>query len=226
MPVKLFESVIISARKLSIGYKRLNNGTFPCPVQLNALTPSGWVQDSVDRGCVKAASQLIKKPIEVYDFPPLGVQNPLAALVENYDTRAVIYVSSTQNYCWRRFLVAKELAHLIMCNDSNQTPITPSDVTSLLSDLINNVSPGENKILQAESLAYYAAIEILLPMELATIAAKRLIDGESISELAKAYRIPRKVMELRLTEPTTIDYFNQAYASYRFTHLEFSAISA
>jgi len=222
---EFFSSVIIAARKLSLCYRRLNNGQLTCPITLDPSVQSGWAQAPRPSGCIKAASLLLDKPISVYDFPPLGTENPLAAFVNNYVDRSEIYVSSTQNYCWRRFLVAKELAHLLICDSSNRTPIAPGEIASLLSDLINNVCPGDNRILQAESYAYFAAIEILLPQEHAVDAAAMLTRGSSVLELAQKYRIPRKAMELRLTDAQAVDLFNEIYESYSFQAVSFAPMA-
>lgn len=218
MQDKLLANVVLHARKLILSYKQINRG-LPCPIALNPGVRKGWTGDPERTGCINAAERLLGKRIEIFNFPPMGVENPIAALVHNYEDRAEIYISSAQNYCWQRFLAAKELAHLLICEKANQTPITPGEISSLLSDLINNVFPGENRILQAESYAYYAAIEILLPMEHALDAAQRLNAGDSILELAKKYRMPRKAMELRLTDPTAIALFNAVYESHAFRTL-------
>lgn len=220
----LLAEVLISARKLILAYQRLEK-PLPRPIALEPNPRKGWYGAARPTGCIAAASQLLGKPITVKTFPSLGNDNPIAALVFNYSDRAEILVSSMQNYCWSRFLVAKELAHLLTCNTVNATPITTNEVTELLSDLINNVSPGDNHVLQAETLAYYAAIEILLPMEHAEAAAISLSQGQSILELASTYRIPRKVMEFRLEQPQAIELFSSVYSSHRFKTLPFNPIN-
>lgn len=224
MQVSILNEVIVSARKLTLAYKRIE-GQLPCPIALEPDPRRGWYGHDRPTGCISAASGLLGKPIQVFDFPPMGVQNPIAAFVRNYTDRAEIFISSTQNYCWKRLFVAKELVHLLTLDDSFKTPIAPSDVTGLLSDLINNATPLQSSILQAESFAYFAAIEILLPMEHAHVAAERLRDGASIADLARDYRIPRKAVEFRLTDPTVVDIFNNIYESHRFKILPYNPIN-
>lgn len=220
---ELLCSVLIAARKLTLAYKRIQT-PLPCPIAIHADPRKGWYGAERPQGCLTAAERLLNKKIEVLAAPPLGNENPIAACVLDYGDKAEVYVSTAQNYCWQRFLVAKELAHLLICDDSNRTPITSEDVATLLSELINNVIPDKNPILQVESLAYIAAIEILLPMEHAEAASRRLAEGESILDVAKAYRLPKKVMEFRLSDPRVRLMFESAYQSHGFQHAEFAAV--
>jgi Zn-dependent peptidase ImmA (M78 family) len=222
----LFESVVVCARKLTLAYQRLNQSKLSTPIALNPDPAKGWYSGPArPNGCINAAEQFLKKKIEVLSFPPLGLSNPIAAHVQIYGDRAEIFISSAQNYCWRRLLVAKELAHLLICEPGNQTPINPAAVTSLLSDLINNVGAGANPILQVEVYAYYAAIEILLPMEHAIEASQKFSAGQSLLDLAKEYRIPRQAMEFRLTEPSAMRLYEELYASQRFKNLPYDPIN-
>jgi len=222
----LFESVVVCARKLTLAYQRLNGARLTVPIGINPDPAKGWYDaPSRPNGCINAAEQFLGKKIEVHNFPPLGLSNPIAAHVQVYENRAEIFISSAQNYCWRRLLVAKELAHLLIGKPGNQTPITPAAVSSLLSDLINNVGAGDNPILQVEMYAYYAAIEILLPMEHALAAADKFAAGYSLLDLAKEHRIPRQAMEFRLTEPSAMKLYDGLYGSQRFKNLHFNPIN-
>ncbi len=117
-----------------------------------------------------------------------------------YPAYCEILYSTNLTTCWRRFIIAKELAHLIFDKDDNFTSDPIELVTSLLAGI--PLSEGAIAAVTSEQQAVLMAIELILPHTCREDVEKMAAAGSSALEIAIAYRVPQKVVE---------NYLNSGY---------------
>lgn len=225
---KVILSALISSRRLFLQYKQSNNNALTPYIKLHSSNASGWSIDVQTTGLQDVASSMLQKKILINEFPPLGdvgggYSSPIDAFILPYTSHAEILVNRSKNYCWKRFLVAKELCHLMMQIPSNCTSLVASDIENLISEILNS-APISSPALQAEYVAYIAAIELLFPSEFIASAQKTLNSGGQVLDVAMAYKIPRVIVEFRLQNKNIVELFNTVYAETKFKHLAFSPV--
>jgi hypothetical protein len=122
----------------------------------------------------------------------------LNGYLERYPDRAIIAYSLALNTCWRRFVVTKELSHLMLDDDTSFT----KDPVELVQGLVNamaNLEAGRD--LQSEHLSVAAAAELLLPWCLRPQLEKMEADGQTHLQIATVCRVPLKLVTLMLSAP-------------------------
>lgn len=217
-----FQTAVIAARRLVLQFKRENNNSLPHPVPVEPISKSsGWGATSRPASILNSAETLWHGSISCVSYPPLD-KNPLQACVMIYPARAEIYVSQHQNYCWKRFLVVKEICHILMGHSSNYTTVTPDDIEALISNVLNNVTFTASEALKVESLGYVAAIEVLFPKEHVEEAIRLSENGATTLQIANVFRIPVRIVEWRLKSFNTD--FESVYRTKDYENLPFSAV--
>lgn len=114
-----------------------------------------------------------------------------------YHNGATIIYSAELNTCWRRFVIAKELAHLIF-DDSRTFTKNPVE---LIGTLLSGIDPasGANAALTSEKLAAIMAVELLLPHVERARVVQMKSQGDSPLRIGSTYRVPAKVVETFLS---------------------------
>lgn len=112
-----------------------------------------------------------------------------------YKDIAYIEYNSELNTCWTRFVVCKELCHLILDSEEEYTKSLPSLVEQLIGQ-----STGEPKEdLASERMAEIAALELLFPHDFRRSFIEHFENGRlSLLKIATILRIPQKYAEVCL----------------------------
>lgn len=125
--------------------------------------------------------------------------NQISGWLERYPDHAVIYFSASLNSCWSRFVVCKELAHLLI--DSEVKHFT-KDPMLLVQELISKLpSTKFDHDMNSEHLAMMAAIEMLLPWGLRGEMDQMAAAKKSDYEIALKFRAPEAFVNLLLRSP-------------------------
>lgn len=114
--------------------------------------------------------------------------------LNRYKDRAEILYSSSLNTCWSRFVICKEAIHLL-CDEKSYS----ADPITLVTALINEIPPGISEEIDAERIAIYGAMELLVPKEMSKHLYQMEVDKASHYEIAVAFRVPEKIISLRLS---------------------------
>lgn len=115
-----------------------------------------------------------------------------------YDDRYEVCLLSGQNHCWQRFVLCKELFHVILDNDEYRNMHIGALVEEFTGSFPEIDSRPSPKVTN-EKVAEICAMEFLFPYE----DRVRLVAGEYNSgELAQRYRLPRVFVERYLS----VDY--------------------
>ncbi len=122
--------------------------------------------------------------------------NQLSGMLFRYPDRAEVIYSSTLNTCWARFVVCKELVHLLI--DTEPKHFTKNPV-ALVQEIINKLpSVACVEELNSESLAIVGAVEMLLPWHLRKKMEDMMASGASDYAIALEFRAPEKIVNLVL----------------------------
>lgn len=211
----------IAAKKLLNKYRTLKKSDITPPIKLTALRDAGWAAGEVRKGVIDAARELTGKTIDVEQVSTSG--KVVHAYVKNYPHHAHIFVVESQNYCWRRFLVAKELCHLLLSDDKNSTS-NVEEVEDLIGQLINGKFDSDpNPALLVENAAYIGAVELLLPQDIEPIADELFASGKDSLEVAISLKVPRRIVEFRY-QGQGREVFHAIYKEHSFNNVQFAAV--
>jgi len=120
---------------------------------------------------------------------PDGSDEALRAALALYEVagqkRARIGFSSSLNRCWQRFVVCKELMHLVIDDSSARTPAALEQLSAMTLQIT-----GPHTRVDSEVLAALAAIEYFLPIG-ERPSELSVDDPEAILRVATKFRLPQ-----------------------------------
>jgi Zn-dependent peptidase ImmA (M78 family) len=115
-----------------------------------------------------------------------------------YETFADIIYAESQNQCWRRLSVAKELAHLLIDSDTKHFT---KDPVALVQELITDVPLAKlDTPFGSEKLAALIAVELLLPWKLRLQIYEMRDQGMKHLEIAGVAKVPEQLITLALND--------------------------
>lgn len=137
----------------------------------------------------KIVEDKIGKKITILEIDTAGDDIPIYGYVEEYADNAVIKVRSGLSLCWLRFTIIKELFHLYSdtCADA---PNVPASLLALAARESRYVICKDNSILDAETAAFYMALELAVPWSLREQFLMLRDLGATHYQIAKAFMIP------------------------------------
>ena len=116
--------------------------------------------------------------------------------VLRYKDHAVIEYSSELNTCWERFVVTKELCHLMLDADEDYT----KDVEELVKCLVScNILEGEPKPAErSEFMCSFAAAELLAPIKIRRDLYENEYRNNNLTtmQIADIFKIPGHYIEI------------------------------
>lgn len=107
-----------------------------------------------------------------------------------YNNRAEIQISDKLNNCWSRYVLAKELSHLII----DKTPDNfTTDADLLVNWIVSGVKGSELAVIKSEHVAATLAAEILVPYH----QSKEELKNSDITSysLAIKYQVPTRIID-------------------------------
>lgn len=130
------------------------------------------------------------KFIQVIPIPHLN-NKIIYGKIRNFEDHVDIAIAYSLNHCWRRFVICKELSHLILSGKDEE------GITKCPKDLIDGLFASSYGILEAdvqhEHFAAFFAVEYLMPFE----ETKNILDDKSVldTEIAEQYKVPLSIIE-------------------------------
>jgi Zn-dependent peptidase ImmA (M78 family) len=116
----------------------------------------------------------------------------LAGLLLRYPDEAQILYSVNLNLCWARFVICKELAHLVIDTDAKHFTHDPQGLVQQLiigAPTLNSTDP-----VRSEQLAAFAAVEMLLPWSVRPCIRKMKDEKATDLEIAQRFSVPQQVV--------------------------------
>lgn len=113
-----------------------------------------------------------------------------------YTNLAEINYSADLNVCWSRFAICKEVAHLLI---DDETCHFTTDVTGLIQELITSAPTVHAKTpIGSETLGLMAALELLMPWKIRPVMFAMRDSGQTDREIAEFVRVPEKYVNIML----------------------------
>lgn len=171
----------------------------PAPIPINIIS----------KGLISVISARTNIAIEVRCLPWSG--HMFRARINRYGDRATILYSSGLNTCWGRFCICKEAYHLL----SDDIRTYSADPVSLVNGLINDIpSFNTDDDIEAEWMAVYGAMALLIPESSHELLYELEKDGKSHFEIAVKFCVPEKIISLRLS-PQVRQMFDDIHKDMR-----------
>lgn len=181
--MKLIE-VLLACRSITTEYHKQHDSSFPVRTTDNGL------RDIVERQTnQKISTECLPWPGDMF-----------MARLDRYEAQSNIWYSTTLNTCWARFVIAKELTHIICGDEKNFT--TTAKLETLIETIINDLDMTLTEEMEdclLEYQAFFGAIELLIPEHL---YEELYLDEKKLPhrEIAEKYLIPEKMLALRLNK--------------------------
>lgn len=154
-----------------------------------------YVTTCVDDKFNSVEVKLVPLPQHFDGEPP--VRAALAVFDVAGKKRARIAVASGLNRCWQRFVVCKELMHLLIDREDDRTPDALVQLKSMVTPLKDPTAK-----LNSETFAALTALEYLLPWGMRPGAPT---EADPTLAIATRFRLPR----------TWVDFFYGDMVGYR-----------
>ena len=142
-----------------------------------------------------------KFSINILGFHPPGDQ--IRGTLHRYKTKADIFFSEKETFCWQRYIVTKELAHLLIDTPDEYTRRPSSLMEQLISGiplwLLRKDHAQDDAAFESEKTAMIAAIEMLLPWKHRGPFQKCCDKGKNNQEIAEEFKVPKYVVSNMLT---------------------------
>lgn len=118
----------------------------------------------------------------------------IRSILQRYPSRATIRILDNLNPCWTRFVICKELAHLIMGDGQGARAQSLNQQLSMAYAISNNAKPETE--LSGEQFAWFVAAELMMPRIDRDEFLNRHNSGEDPMMIARSYWIPRALLDL------------------------------
>ena len=120
--------------------------------------------------------------------------------LEVYGSKADVIFATDLKFCWKRFVIAKELAHLL-ADTSAQKVTTDSQISDLIAWLTIGASGIElNSPIGAEESASLLALGLLLPEDHRSQIEAMFHEKKSYLEIAHCYKVPEAMVRVYFSE--------------------------
>ncbi|MEE8574301.1 MAG: hypothetical protein V3T30_02720 [Thermodesulfobacteriota bacterium] len=149
------------------------------PIEITKLLPIVAKHSKIDLKIIMASW----RAISVYGY------------LRRYKDRAEVIYSAELNDCWARFVVCKELIHVLIDIEDDYTT-DPSELVRQLTTMERNPTND----VHSEYNAIYGAIELLLPVPYRTRAREMSTIGKSDYDVAYHFKIPEKIISFILSD--------------------------
>lgn len=135
---------------------------------------------------------------------------------------AQIWIAYRKSNCWKRYLAAKELSHLIVDNNENSYTVNIHDTIVWM--IQDNMAVGVNEALDSEHIAAQLAIELLLPYH----STQSLLKDKNVKDsvIANQFKVPLSIIEhIRGEKSKYLDIRDDAYKDTDIKHNVINTIS-
>jgi Zn-dependent peptidase ImmA (M78 family) len=157
------------------------------------------------------------KRIPIKFHPRIYEAHAFMGTIEEFESKVDIYFDLNRNRCWKRFILAKELCHLLYdCPNSQHLASTPEQIGSLITQILAGLTTAnleENQAANSEQATVLMAIEILLPHSEREEVNRIITKGGNALAVAKHYLLPEQMVSLYL-DTTYAAIMKKAYQDF------------
>ena len=159
--------------------------SFPKSVEVLA----GWTENAAS-----SASTEEEKPFKIFFHPKDYESLSFMGRIEIFNDGAHITYDRRLNACWRRFVITKEICHILLFDHEAMTG-TPQEVEQLIVEIMAGLPMfTANEGANCDSYTMLMALEILLPHH-----QREKNNGKPAIEIARLYRVPEAWVRVYLS---------------------------
>jgi len=122
--------------------------------------------------------------------------------IEMSNSKVDIFYDRNRNRCWRRFILTKELCHILYDTPNSQhLASTPEQIGSLLTQILAGLAAADftkDHAASSEQATILMAIEVLLPQSERENVTKMMSKGANTLDIAKHYLLPEQMVSVFL----------------------------
>jgi Zn-dependent peptidase ImmA (M78 family) len=118
----------------------------------------------------------------------------MRSVLQRYRTSAIIRLLDNLNPCWTRFVICKELAHLIMGEANGARAQNMREQITMAYEIGKSARPDAD--LSGEQFAWFVAAELMLPIQDRDEFVRRMRSNEDRMSIARSYWVPKAVIDL------------------------------
>ncbi len=187
--IKHISGAIENAKEIKEQYEMyvLNGKTFP-----RSVDDLLWI-----------CTEYLEKDVETHDLEGISLDSTIRGTFiynEKYN-RYEIYLSGEPTECKKRFVLCKELFHVLLDDDKFRNMDIYSHLENImLTDPAMSSPPGQSVI--SEQMAEWAAMEFLFPYEhrIHQLASYHNIPDKEFIDIAREFMVPQYLVEKYLSE--------------------------
>jgi hypothetical protein len=136
-------------------------------------------------------------PTPINFHPRIYEARTFYGTIEDCGSKVDIYYDLNRNRCWKRFIITKELCHLVYeASDNLHLSSSVQEIDSLLSQILAGITTDQATSI--EGAAILMAIEVLLPHSERPNVNKMLEKGGDVMAIAKHYQLPAQMVSCYL----------------------------
>jgi Zn-dependent peptidase ImmA (M78 family) len=140
----------------------------------------------------------------IYFHPRNYMSYTFIGTIEAYEHEAHIVYDRNRSMCWRRFIVVKEMCHLLFASHGQKhLASTPEQIGQLVTKILaglENVDISRDHISSTETCTVFMALEVLMPHSEREKVNRMMQEGGSVLDVATYYRVPSQMVGLYLNE--------------------------
>jgi Zn-dependent peptidase ImmA (M78 family) len=156
---------------------------------------------SVDK-LTEICRKYLNKEIEIFELDIDKNESPVfgASILKEGDARYDICHVKNLNYCWQRFVVCKELFHVVLDEEKYRSMGISQHLDEVTVAFPDDESrPSEPVIV--EQLAEIAAMEFLFPYAVRVVERSGINGNVDCRALAERFKVPLVYLERYLSQP-------------------------
>lgn len=167
--------------------------------ELASLDPDS-TERSIDN-LISACAAYLNKKIDKFELEITEEESPVlgCCIVIDDNHYAICYVQGL-NYCWRRFVICKEVFHTVLDEVSYHNMSIDEHIDEVTVAFPDPTSKPSLSVA-SERLAEIAAMEFMFPYKRRAAELSRCGPDINYIELATKYKIPLVMVEKYLAEP-------------------------
>lgn len=140
--------------------------------------------------------QYLNKNVAVYKLSPPLPRLSIRGFYVSADAGYTIVLHGEMNYCWTRFVLCKELFHVVLDNEKYRSVDLYEHISALSAEF--SVSTSDPPLsLVSEALAEVAAMEFMFPYVEREQIAKTAFNSLAVAD---KYKVPQFFVEKYLSE--------------------------
>lgn len=151
---------------------------------------------------IKICKQYLEKNIVIYELDVDKVDSPIygASILQKTEGRYDICHVKNLNYCWQRFVICKELFHVVLDEEQYRSIGIGSHIDEVTVAFPDDESRPSPPVI-VEKLAEIAAMEFLIPYAERKTECEMKNGGINCRAIADRYKVPLVYVEKYFSIP-------------------------